>query len=60
MIAAGHGRAWDYTPAQAVAFVKHAERRQRKERARDLEIMAMAVRSEAKDVNKRIRKDWDD
>jgi len=60
LIASGHARAWDYTPAQAIAFVKHAERRQRKDRAQQLELVAMAFRSEAKDINKRIRKDWDD
>lgn len=43
-----------------MSFVRLGEQRQRRERAQQLEIAAMAVRSDAKDINARIRKDWGD
>ena len=60
MICHGHAGAWDYTPAQAEAFVMLAEKRLKKERARQLAVHAMAVRGEAKEINRKIRTDWAD
>jgi hypothetical protein len=51
---------WDYTPRQAAAFVAIAEKRRRSERARYLELTAIAMRADSKDVNKRLRKDWNE
>ncbi|HMF50551.1 MAG TPA: hypothetical protein VK603_17995 [Candidatus Saccharimonadales bacterium] len=45
---------------QAAAFIALAERRRRKERVLDLSLNAMAHRGKADDINKKIRKDWDD
>ena len=61
MIAAGHPpeKVWDYTPYQAIAFARLVEKRERKQRARLLQVTAMA-RADIKEVNAQIRKDGAD
>jgi len=59
LIAVGHppDAVWGYTPAQASAFITLAGKRAKKDRAFDLSVAAMAQRSKADDINKRI-KEW--
>jgi len=62
LIAYGHPpqSVWNYTPVQASAFIALAERRRRMGRALNLQINAMASRGKVDDINKKIRKDWDE
>lgn len=48
------------TPAQANETLRIAERIVRQERAAELNITAFAFRGEARDITKKINKDWSD
>lgn len=51
---------WSYTPHQAESFIWLAERRRKRDRALDLSLAAMAFRAEAKEINRKITRDFAD
>lgn len=57
LLADGHRDAWSYTPRQLQGYLDLANRRHKRDGAKQLSIGAAAARGDPRKVNKQI-KDW--